>query len=179
MFKIPIDLHLCLQLARPHSPDDDAPLAGRPQAPLRPPQGPSPLHHLSGIKIEMRLAARPPLSLTLAKDVTERESAHHHENDGKGHVAVYKSKTTRRGRSQPQQRHSQSHSYESKFSHLERPDPPRVENDGPGLATTHRGRVRHDRNHHSKKSERLALLANPRNMIATGRWLRARKLDAL
>jgi hypothetical protein len=114
-----------------------------------------------------------------AEDVTERESAHHHENDGKGHVAVYKSKTTRRGRSQPQQRHSQSHSYESKFSHLERPDPPRVENDGPGLATTHRGRVRHDRNHHSKKSERLALLANPRNMIATGRWLRARKLDAL
>ena len=41
-----------------------------------------------------------------AEDVTERESAHHHENDGKGHVAVYKSKTTRRGRSQPQQRHS-------------------------------------------------------------------------
>ena len=39
MFGIPIDLHLGLQLARPHSPDDDAPLAGRPQAPQRYPGG--------------------------------------------------------------------------------------------------------------------------------------------
>jgi hypothetical protein len=44
MFGISIGLHLSLQLARPHSPDDDAPLAGRPQAPQRHPQGPSPLH---------------------------------------------------------------------------------------------------------------------------------------
>jgi hypothetical protein len=39
MFGIPIDLHLSFQLARPHSPDDDAPLAGRPQAPQRHPRG--------------------------------------------------------------------------------------------------------------------------------------------
>jgi hypothetical protein len=33
MFGIPIDLHLSLQLARPHSPDDDAPLADGPKLP--------------------------------------------------------------------------------------------------------------------------------------------------
>ena len=42
---------------------------------------------------------------------------------------------------------------------IARPDPSRVENDGPGLATTHRGRARHDRIQHSKNTERHSVLS--------------------
>ena len=138
MFGIPIDLHLSFQLARPHSPDDDAPLAGRPQAPLRPPRGRPHFTICQESKSKCAWQLGPPLSLTLAKDVTERESAHHHENDGKGQVAVYKSKTSRRGRSQAQQRQFRSRTHTNPNSAIV--VAPTRRDDGPGLDLTHPGR---------------------------------------